>query len=31
MATNGVSRHQNDPGDCEIDDLELSGKCLEYS
>lgn len=31
MATNGVSRQQNDPGGCGIDDLELSGKCLEYS
>lgn len=31
MATNGVSRQQNDPGGCGIDDLELSGKCLGYS
>lgn len=33
MATNGVSRQQNDPGGCGIDDLELSGKyngCFIY-
>lgn len=31
MATNGVPCQQNGPGGCGIDDLELSGKCLEYS